>query len=83
MRSKARGALQFWAPVGLLAALLYGALLGGTAAPSADVDLYRRAGEAMLAGQVPYRDFFVEYPPGGLPFFLPPAVLSESSEGYA
>ena len=83
MRSKARGALQFWAPVGLLAALLYGALLGGTAAPSADVDLYRRAGEAMLAGQVPYRDFFVEYPPGGLPFFLPPALLSESSEGYA
>ena len=28
----------------------------------------------MLDGRVPYRDFFMEYPPGALAAFLPPAV---------
>lgn len=50
---------------------------------SYDVAIYRRAGEAILAGQVPYRDFFIEYPPGSLPAFVPPALFSSSREGYA
>jgi hypothetical protein len=50
---------------------------------SYDIAIYRRAGEAILAGKVPYRDFFIEYPPGSLPVFVPPALFSSSREGYA
>jgi hypothetical protein len=35
---------------------------------------YHRYGNAMLDGQVPYRDFGVEYPPGALPVFAAPAI---------
>lgn len=50
---------------------------------SKDIAIYRRAGEAILAGEVPYRDFFIEYPPGSLPAFVPPALFSGSREAYA
>jgi hypothetical protein len=35
---------------------------------------YHRYGNLMLDGQVPYRDFGVEYPPGALPVFAVPAI---------
>ncbi len=35
---------------------------------------YHRYGNAMLDGQVPYRDFGIEYPPGALPVFAAPAI---------
>lgn len=50
---------------------------------SRDIATYRLAGEAILDGKVPYRDFFIEYPPGSLPFFVPPALFSETPLGYA
>ncbi len=50
---------------------------------SLDIKTYQKAGEAIAAGDVPYRDFFIEYPPGSLPFFVPPALLSESRQTYA
>ena len=34
----------------------------------------RRYGDAVLAGQVPYRDFRLEYPPGAIPFFTVPSL---------
>jgi uncharacterized membrane protein len=38
-----------------------------------DTPIYERYGSAMRAGQLPYRDFAVEYPPGALPAFVAPA----------
>ena len=40
-----------------------------------DTPVYESYGEAMTAGEVPYRDFAVEYPPGALPVFLLPSLL--------
>jgi hypothetical protein len=39
-----------------------------------DTVLYHQYGDAMARGQVPYRDFHLEYPPGSLPVFVLPAV---------
>jgi uncharacterized membrane protein len=39
-----------------------------------DTPIYERYGEAMVDGQVPYRDFPLEYPPAALPVFLIPAL---------
>jgi Glycosyltransferase family 87 len=39
-----------------------------------DTPIYERYGEAMTDGQVPYRDFRVEYPPAALPVFVLPAL---------
>ena len=61
-------------------------LLGALAVPSGglfrgakfrDLHLYRRYGDALLAGHVPYRDFFVEYPPGAIPLFAGPSLAPE------
>ncbi len=47
-----------------------------------DTDIYERYSSAMVRGQIPYRDFRVEYPPLAIPVFLVPRVLSRSLEGY-
>jgi uncharacterized membrane protein len=41
-----------------------------------DVALYATDAHRMLDGQLPYRDFFFEYPPGALPVFIVPALVS-------
>jgi hypothetical protein len=38
-----------------------------------DTPVYQRYGDAIVGGEVPYRDFAVEYPPGALPVFLLPS----------
>jgi uncharacterized membrane protein len=43
-----------------------------------DVHLYGGFAHAVFAGQVPYRDFFMEYPPGALAVFLPAQVFGTS-----
>jgi hypothetical protein len=50
---------------------------------SNDLSVYRHAGESIVRGEVPYRDFFIEYPPGSLPSFVPPALFSADRDGYA
>jgi Glycosyltransferase family 87 len=45
-----------------------------------DTPLYQRYGDLMEDGEVPYRDFDVEYPPGALPTFAVPSLLSENSD---
>ena len=39
-----------------------------------DTPVYENYGEAMTRGEVPYRDFELEYPPAALPVFLVPAL---------
>ncbi|MDQ5828344.1 MAG: glycosyltransferase 87 family protein [Actinomycetota bacterium] len=76
-------------PLALLGSFLYWQLLARFAAlpsdlreGSNDLAIYRDAGEAILGGQIPYRDFFIEYPPGSLPAFVPPALFSVDRAGY-
>jgi hypothetical protein len=44
-----------------------------------DTPVYQNYGDAMWRGEVPYRDFAVEYPPGALPFFVLPAYKEEGN----
>lgn len=64
-------------------------------ASSWDVPLYQSFGERIADGDLPYRDFRVEYPPGSLPAFAIPALfgpdgtpvyepaLNDAARGYA
>jgi uncharacterized membrane protein len=47
-----------------------------------DLPVYQRYGDRMENGDVPYADFRVEYPPGALPVFVVPSLLSSSEHGY-
>lgn len=40
-----------------------------------DVNRYHEFAERMLGGDLPYRDFYMEYPPGAIPLFLAPSAL--------
>ena len=77
-------------PLALLAAYMYAGLMDrfrrltpALSEDSRDILTYQTAGEEILSGAVPYRDFFIEYPPGSLPFFVPPAIFSEGAASYA
>jgi Glycosyltransferase family 87 len=47
-----------------------------------DTPIYERYGEAMADGDMPYRDFAVEYPPAALPVFLLPALGGGEASDY-
>jgi glycosyl transferase family 87 len=49
---------------------------------SNDLALYRETGMSILRGELPYRDFFIEYPPGSLPAFVLPALSSANRAGF-
>jgi len=48
-----------------------------------DTPVYEHYGEAILDGQVPYRDFDLEYPPAALPAFVLPALAQEDDYASA
>jgi uncharacterized membrane protein len=43
-----------------------------------DVHVYQGYAERLLHGALPYRDVFVEYPPGAFAVFLPPTAFGEA-----
>jgi hypothetical protein len=47
-----------------------------------DIPVYEQYGNAIEGGAVPYRDIRPEYPPGALPAFAVPALLTDDQEGY-
>jgi hypothetical protein len=47
-----------------------------------DLPVYEKYGEWMTQGDVPYRDFTVEYPPAALPVFLLPALGDGDSDTF-
>jgi hypothetical protein len=42
-----------------------------------DVPHYSTFGERVMDGEIPYHDFYMEFPPGALPAFVAPAAISE------
>jgi hypothetical protein len=46
-----------------------------------DTPLYERYGDAMARGEVPYRDFDVEYPPGALLPLVVPSLVTAPDDG--
>jgi hypothetical protein len=82
-------AVVFWASIIALGALLWWRLFALFARlpasrkeESAGLKIYHRAGEAILRGEIAYRDFFIEYPPGSLLAFVPPALFSSNRVDY-
>lgn len=47
-----------------------------------DLPIYHGWANRMAAGEVPYRDFRIEYPPLAAPFFLLPRLIATSRSGY-
>jgi len=47
-----------------------------------DTPVYRLYGERIASGDLPYRDFVVEYPPGALVPFVVAALVSSTPDGY-
>ncbi len=67
--------------LGLLVVLV---LLNSISLPAAnDVEIYYNYARRTLQGELPYRDFFIEYPPLALLFFMPPALLSSLLGGIS
>jgi len=47
-----------------------------------DTPVYQKYGDWMASGNVPYRDFGVEYPPGALPVFVLPSLADGHGRSY-
>jgi uncharacterized membrane protein (DUF2068 family) len=48
-----------------------------------DTPIYQRYGDAIANGQLPYRDFELEYPPAALPVFAIPSLLRSREDDLA
>lgn len=68
------------AAAAVLAGLFIAGLGGGPGI--SDTPVYRIYGERIASGDLPYRDFVVEYPPGALAPFVLAALVSSTRDGY-
>jgi hypothetical protein len=68
------------AGVAMMVGLFVADLEGG--AGISDTPVYRLYGEKLSGGEIPYRDFGVEYPPGALVPFVIPALFSSTPTSY-
>ena len=66
----------------VVVAIVTTAIIRETGEQMIDLELYRSYGDAMESGLVPYRDFYVEYPPGALPLFLLPSLVTSEPEQH-
>jgi hypothetical protein len=79
--ARVRRGTASWPILAAVAALLFlvacALARGGffSAADPGDVGRYHEFAARMLDGEVPYRDFYMEYPPGAVPTFLAPTAL--------
>ena len=87
--SQSSQTVVFWASLGVVGGFLYWRLFAMFAQlpatkkqGSAGLKIYHHAGEALLRGKIPYLDFFIEYPPGSLLAFVPPALFSSNRVDY-
>lgn len=81
----ARTALRAWlvaAPVFLACSAVPSGGLGRERG-YVDVDLYGRYAQGLLDGRIPYRDVFVEYPPGAFVVLVPPALVTDDHYRFA
>jgi len=78
---RAAVAFAIAAPLFVLACFVCeGGLLDGR--PWGDVGNYILYGGSTLDGKVPYRDFYMEYPPAALPVFMLPAAFTRTFDPY-
>jgi hypothetical protein len=63
-------------------AIFAGLFRGVYTMPFSGTGLYYQYGSAVVAGQVPYRDVFIEYPPVALVFFALPRLIGASFRWY-
>src|SRR5262245_12298850 len=47
-----------------------------------DTPVYAQYAHAVVEGEVPYRDFRLEYPPGALPVFVLPGLIDDVRPAY-
>src|SRR5215211_4897906 len=87
--SESSRTVAFWASLGVVGAFLYWRLFAMFAQlpaskkqGSAGLEIYHHAGEALLQGKFPYLDFPIEYPPGSLLAFVPPALFTSNRVDY-
>jgi len=85
VRNEQRGATRLWLLGGAAlghVAIFAGLFRGLYAIPYSGTGLFYEYAGRVLAGQLPYRDFFAEYPPLAIGLFTIPRMLGESFRWY-